>query len=56
MTRGNKIFLVSLIVAPTIIYGVMKMREAQMREEEVRLEREGRVNWERDRIVGSGGG
>lgn len=46
LTRGNKIFLVSLIVAPAITYGLMKLRQQQMKEEELQLEREGRVQWE----------
>lgn len=46
LTRGNKIFMVSLVIAPAITYGLMKLRHQQMIEEEMQLEREGRLQWE----------
>lgn len=46
LSRGNKIFLMSLLVAPTITYGIMKVRQQQVKDAGMQLEVEGRAQWE----------
>jgi len=46
LSRGHKILLWSLLVGPTITYGIMKLREQQRKDNERLLEVEGRAMWD----------
>jgi len=46
LSRGQKNLLWGLLIAPAIMYGAMKLREQQLKEQEKLLEVEGRAMWE----------
>ena len=46
MSRNHKALLWSLLVGPAIMYGFMKRWEQQRKEQEKRLELEGRQRWQ----------
>lgn len=45
LSRGRKLFLMGLVVAPVLSYAVLKNRQLQRQQEKRFIEEEGRRNW-----------
>lgn len=46
LSRNHKVLLWGILIVPTIVYGIMKVRQLGQEEQDRLLELEGRAMWE----------